>query len=56
MLAWFVGNLPYISPGVVGLVVGWYGHMKFGQKAQAVVDTVAVDAAKVSSDVKKLGG
>jgi hypothetical protein len=54
MLAWFFANLQFIAPGLVGLSVGWYGHMKFGKKAQAVADVVTADVAKAASDVKKL--
>ena len=47
----FVSTLPYLTPGVVGLLLGWYGHMKFGAKAQAAVDTAAAAVAEVKKEV-----
>jgi hypothetical protein len=46
---------------VCGAAAGWFGHMKFGAKAQAAVNTATADVAAVQSaaatvvaDVKKL--
>ena len=30
--------LPYVAVFVLGLAGGWFGHMRWGKKAQAVVD------------------
>jgi len=46
---------------LAGAVAGWFGHMKFGAKAQSAVNTATADvaavqnaAATVVADVKKL--
>ena len=39
-MALFFTVLPYLTCSFLGAVGGWYGHRKFGTKAQAVVDAV----------------
>jgi hypothetical protein len=46
-----VAILPYATPGFLGLVLGWYGHMKFGKQAQAAANTVASAVEQVKKDV-----
>jgi hypothetical protein len=43
--------VPFVAIGFLGVVAGWYLHMKVGQKAQAAVDTAAAAVAEVKKEV-----
>jgi hypothetical protein len=43
--------VPYGSFAFLGGLAGWYGHMHFGAKAQAVANSAAAVVSEVKKDI-----